>query len=982
MGVPAFFKWLIHKYPKVLVPAREEPMGRDEDGDFVPPDLDGMNPNNVEFDNLYIDMNGMVHPCCHDCVPLPRSEEEMMMRIFAALDEVIGVVRPRKLLYLALDGCAPRAKLNQQRARRYRTARDLRETRDMETQLAADLVRRGCAPPLSRQAAWDQNVITPGTEFMEKLSKALRWYIHERCNSDPFFQKLVIVFSDSTVPGEGEHKIFNFIRAQRRSPGFRPNTRHCIYGLDADLIFLALATHEPYFSVLREHIDWSRPNERGRSKLATPPGISNYDLLHCNVIREYLEADMAHLRQRALPMAYDFERCLDDFIFICFFVGNDFLPSIPSLEIREGGLDILIDFYNQNLEHLGGYLSDCGEVNMRRVGHLLRVIGDKEERILGARVKQQERRSQRQDWRIQQDREWRAKEYEDMVGGASVSNKSTNEVLADLLANRREESNDIQGRYSDAVDYSNRGWKERYYQVKFGRGSGQGVQKAPTDAAREFLVGVQWIMRYYFQGTASWDWFYPYHYAPFAADICDVALEWVQPEPAPIGVAGRPFDQLVGLLPPSSRHALPHRYRWLMTEKTSPVAEHFSEDFHVDFAGKRFAWMGTVILPFIPADKLLAATAPIHERLSPEEKRRNTHQPELVFVHRSHPLGASILRAHSGKGLEEVDEPAVAVGGKRPRGVAPVPPAKHRRLQGFTEGGTAAKIKRRFKENMFSSNTAYAVLGDPSEDAYSVLIDDKITYRNGLAGWVRRWDEMLLPGETYCRGYDELDVDDVDDCQVVGAVFQLPAFRPHVPLLLPGVITPKPELTANEKAMVNSGHVFEWIGENPNANAFPRQARQVGADTSVPPSPGSRGPGAPGPGRGYLYSLPPARTPEGPPIGRGSGVSQRTPGYGPAWGQPMPPPQPVAGKGERGWGKGKGKARPVGAAPGVVSHTRPHAPPEGLMVGNWAAPEQPVAVADVGPALPPPPRADLPDTEVETVIGTDTTGAPTVEFMM
>lgn len=70
----------------------------------------------------------------------------------------------------------------------------------------------------------------------------------------------------------------------------------------------------------------------------------NFIFVRLSVLREYLEKE---LQMPNLPFPYDFERALDDWVFMCFFVGNDFLPHLPSLEIREGAVDRLVNLYKK-----------------------------------------------------------------------------------------------------------------------------------------------------------------------------------------------------------------------------------------------------------------------------------------------------------------------------------------------------------------------------------------------------------------------------------------------------------------------------------------------------------------------------------------------------------------------------------------------------------------------------------------------------------
>lgn len=216
MGVPAFFRWLSRKYPSVIVHCVEQKVRLSKKclhsnllfNYFQPVDINGVrlpidssepNPNGVEFDNLYLDMNGIIHPCTHpEDRPAPKNEDEMMVAIFECIDRIFNIVRPRKLLYMAIDGVAPRAKMNQQRSRRFRASKETWEKIQEIKRIRAELLLKGIVlpPEKPKEEHFDSNCITPGTPFMARLSECLHYYIHERLNNSPGWKGIKVKLFD------------------------------------------------------------------------------------------------------------------------------------------------------------------------------------------------------------------------------------------------------------------------------------------------------------------------------------------------------------------------------------------------------------------------------------------------------------------------------------------------------------------------------------------------------------------------------------------------------------------------------------------------------------------------------------------------------------------------------------------------------------------------------------------------------------------
>ncbi|RHW71357.1 5'-3' exoribonuclease A [Trypanosoma brucei equiperdum] len=572
MGVPKFFRWVAERYPSVITPFR----------DFPPP-----------VDNLYLDMNGIIHNCTHpndaDATHKAPTEKAMVEAMFSYLEKLFNAIQPRKCFFLAVDGVAPRAKMNQQRQRRYRSGYEMMVARE-------EALSRGEELP-EEADVFDSNCITPGTDFMVRISEHFQYFIMMKMSTDPAWQNCSVIYSGHDHPGEGEHKIVEFIRRRKMQPDYGPNETHCMYGLDADLVMLALATHEPHFVLLREVVTFGFGQESRRAREQREQDESDgivadksyqkpdeFVLFHVNVLRDYLDLEVRERLGDKLPTNYDLERVVDDFVLMCFFIGNDFLPSIPTLGIHDGSLVQMLDLYAQRVLLAHTYLTDMGRIDWRAVEGWLQGLADLEFTTIKAREAQEQEYQRRM---AQQCGEHRA---------ATIST-STVESL--------------------------REYKDRYYRDKHQFAMGWDPQGEDMAKLRlHYIEGIMWVIGYYYQGPPSWKWYFPHHYAPMASDLVNLpaVAACVKFDP------GKPFlphQQLLAVLPPMSYRSMPRAYWPLLRSKNSPLARYFPEKLQIDREGTRAPWEGVVLIPFIEERTLLAAYETVQDRVTPEERENN-----------------------------------------------------------------------------------------------------------------------------------------------------------------------------------------------------------------------------------------------------------------------------------------------------------------------------------------------------------------------
>ncbi|VDK41586.1 unnamed protein product [Taenia asiatica] len=658
----------------------------------------------ILIDHLYLDLNGIIHSSshCDDVDSDAYNEDTVFQTIANYVKHIIRLIRPQKTIFLAVDGVAPRAKMTQQRARRFVGSK----------KLAAKLQKRRMKEPeFDENTVFDPNVISPGTEFMESLHEYFKKFIAEQIAADPLWRRVDIIYSGHDAPGEGEQKIREYMLYQRTLTQYRPNERHCLYGMDADLIFLGLSTHEPNLCILRENV----------YILKSPlPQDIPFCLVHLSLLREYiglefksLEFDTSWFEEREADqrwmqgkhgarMAQELERLGK--------VGAGMATKVavstetkPAFEAKSPlTYEFLADFFSSTCNVASSSHSN-GSVKAKRNSadgvHGIGIVGKSNEpkainaggfyfatlspllstAVLDGKGKEIDRMGRKSDGLAVNDEQERKGEdnvehevwFDDHNCAAPLAN-------VPFLGEDADED-------EDALAY--RMHRQDYYARKLKidiRGDSNRTSKTFVEAAllpicRQYVKTLQWVLSYYFKSVADWSYYYPYHYAPFASDLLIFTKhfakdgadhkklkDWADflPDTKPM----LPFEQQLFIMPAMSANIVPQPYRCLLAPSGSPVSEFFPEDFETDINGKLADWEAVVLIPFIDEAispmkvysidtnigsspgrpfvvqaKMLAAMEPCTKMLSPEDSKRNVHR------------GHFMLRA---KDREGVDYPA------------------------------------------------------------------------------------------------------------------------------------------------------------------------------------------------------------------------------------------------------------------------------------------------------------------------------------
>jgi 5'-3' exoribonuclease 1 len=542
MGIPSYFSHIVRQHRKIIKPINFN--------------------DSPKINNLYLDCNSFIYDAHRDLTnkgetlkiktdkDIKNYESSIIKCVCDSLIKFIHQLKPNKRLFIAFDGVAPMAKLNQQRNRRYMSA--------FQSSLDGDKVDT---------YKWNTSAITPGTDFMYELGLT----ISKRFINPSEFNLEAVIVSASDEHGEGEHKIYEYIRADA---AYHKDTYTVIYGLDADLIMLTL-----------NHLHISENMYLFRE---TPEFIKNIDktlnpnetylldipLFARTIINELSIGDDA--KQPA-----DIERIslkndvLFDYIFLCFFLGNDFLPHFPALNIRTNGINRLIDGYKFVFTKKGDTLTQDRVIVWKNVWKLIDYLAKNELTYIKEEYVHREKLSKRTL-------------YEER--GKMMSKTYFDE---NLLLPVKERPIEIY------INPDEAGWETRYYKGLFHSKIDDNKRK---EISLNYLEGLEWTMKYYSSGCADWRWTYNYHYPPLLCDLIK-HVPYFPTEFVPLQKENpvSPLVQLSYVLPPSSMDLLPPTLR-IKLLKEEPGWYVGNYVFLWSFC--KFFWEAHVDLPNIDIERL------------------------------------------------------------------------------------------------------------------------------------------------------------------------------------------------------------------------------------------------------------------------------------------------------------------------------------------------------------------------------------------
>ena len=537
MGIPSYFSHIIRNYSNIVRSLKfftSQPSFR--------------------FEHLFMDCNSIVYDVVHTIDARVNSGEIstdadfdtlIIQDVIKRLDEYIAFINPSNTIFIAFDGVAPFAKMEQQRTRRYKSA----------------FINNIQFNSTSNKFTWNTSAITPGTMFMDKLTKHINYYFK---NAEPKYRVRTIITSCSDIPGEGEHKVYSYIRSNHLI-----NQNIAIYGLDSDLIMLSIY-HLEYckniyiFREAPEFLKNSIPIETRREN-EKDPHFLDIRLLSTSILSN-MNCQNQHLDR------------IDDYVFLCFLLGNDFLPHFPAMNIRTHGIDVLLDMYRSHIgAHHDTFLVSRkqGKIFWKNLSLLINEIAKKERDFLLNEYFLRDKLDNRKY------PETTPQEKEQIFVNAPVLYRQVEKYICPTENN----------------------WEDRYYKVLFS------TNRKPNNIKPiciNYLEGLEWVFLYYTRDCPNWKWKYNHHYPPLFVDLCKYVPHFDTHFLSAVVTSNseRPFSshvQLSYVLPQAKLDLLPKDIeRFLKTN----YKELYPEKYDFCWAFCRYLWEAHPLLPEISVDLL------------------------------------------------------------------------------------------------------------------------------------------------------------------------------------------------------------------------------------------------------------------------------------------------------------------------------------------------------------------------------------------